>query len=172
MGKYYLNNPKKEFAEMAWALTENYNANPAPAAQKKLHDKLAQIMKGKYKASKEDIQVYKKWKNPNAIDLTKENEWAGHWDDMDEDVQNKHVKTVSQKFNIPTEKAALLINLLQKPGFTDAKAEAKIKEWGGSVTQGVYKTPGNFNPHDYSETAIGWKGPGSKGWSKNRKAAG
>jgi hypothetical protein len=95
----------------------------------------------------------------SKIDLTKVKEQSQHWDDMDEDDQSKYLQDLSGKFNIPTEKAALLMNLLQKPGFTDTKAEEKIKEWGGSVTQGVYKTPKNFNPHDYSESAIGWKLP-------------
>ena len=61
--KWYLPKAKKEFAEMAVALTQNANNNPSVKAFNDLHDKLAQIYKGKYKASKEDIAVYKEWKN-------------------------------------------------------------------------------------------------------------
>lgn len=127
------------------------------AAEDPFTSKEVHLPKKKEPAAKSATTTSEKAKN--KIDLTKENEWAEHWDDMDEDEQSKYVNSVSQKFNIPIEKAALLMNLLQKPGFTDAKAEAKIKEWGGSVTQGVYKTPKNFKPHDYSEAAIGWKLP-------------
>ena len=60
---WYLPDAKKEFAEMAVALTMEYAKNPTATAQKELHDKLAQIYKGKYKASKEDLAVWKAWKN-------------------------------------------------------------------------------------------------------------
>ncbi len=73
-------------------------------------------------------------KAQNGIDMTNAKEISQHWDDMDEDDQSKYLQDLSGKFNISTEKAALLMNLLQKPGFTDEKAEAKIKEWGGAIT--------------------------------------
>jgi hypothetical protein len=50
---------------------------------------------------------------------------------MDEDEQSKYLKELSSQLNISTEKVSLLMDLLQKPGFTDAKAKKKIKEWGG-----------------------------------------
>lgn len=61
--KYYIPTVKQEFVEMAVALTKEYVKNPTATAQKDLHDKLAQIYKGKYKASKEDLAVWKAWKN-------------------------------------------------------------------------------------------------------------
>lgn len=150
-----------------------------PAAEDPFASKEVHLPKKKEPVAKSATTT--KPKTPAAstkIDLTKVKEMSQHWDDMDEDDQSEYLQNLSGKFNIPTEKAALLMDLLQKPGFTDAKAEAKIKEWqkengvpvGNKTIEKLaskpMQTPG-LSSVDTSEKATGIKqAPGTLGLFK------